>query len=98
MINILVWAFCILACLVAVRLSLPIFDWYKSRHRDDKAEFLSDMYKIQQKWAKRGKYDFSEGIGMLTTAFTLKDEAPKAKTAYGREIQEALNELDKEKG
>jgi hypothetical protein len=78
----------ILLCLIIFLAwcTLNIYTWFKNSrtYRDDKSHFMSDMYKMQVKWSKRGKYDYARAIGLIIEGFNLPDEEKQPETEEGR--------------
>lgn len=58
---------------------------YRAQPKPARTEFLSDLYKLQQKWAKIGRADFAKGIGLLIDSEMMEDEEPDSD--YGRQLK-----------
>lgn len=58
---------CIFLLIGCVWLGLKILDWIKQwridRYQTNTAHFLSDLYKLQNKWASAGEFGFAETCG-----------------------------------
>jgi len=61
---------------------------YTSRPKTSKAEFISDMYRLQMKWSKRGGYSYAQAIGAVIEAVNEQHEEPQ--TEYGRNLAKSL--------
>lgn len=79
-----------LACLVVIGyFGTKIYEIWssKKRYRNDKAEYVSDLYKLQQKWASKGCLDYAVLIGKIIESINLPAETPQAETEYGKALQ-----------
>ncbi len=81
--------------MVCVYCLTKIIDWLdkrrKEKYSDAQAEFISDLYKLQQKFSKRGEFGFSNSLGIQIAAWTApKETKSKAITKQGKEIEELL--------
>lgn len=85
--------------LVSVHYLTKILDWNTKRRlakfKDSKAEFIADLYKLQRKWSDRGEFDYGNGINTVILHFSIPKE-PEAATAYGRDIQKKLKDLEED--
>lgn len=61
----------------------------KGKFKDSKAEFNYDLYRLQQKWIKRGEQEYTKGIGMIIDAFNQAEEE-QPETDYGKTVIERL--------
>jgi hypothetical protein len=87
-----------LACLIVIfHYGTKILDWNSQRNKqkfkDNKSEFTSDLYKLQQKWNNKGEFDYSRALNEVIFFFCVPKE-PDAATHYGRELQKKLKELN----
>jgi len=72
-----------------------IIDWIAARrvYSDVKSEFVSDLYKLQLKYSKKGEFGFSNSIGMLISSWTQPEPVKKVPiTELGRRVQEEYEE------
>lgn len=85
--------------LVSVHYLTKILDWNNKRlslkFKDNKTEFISDLYKLQEKWAKRGEFDYAQGLNVTLVHYSIPAEK-EAATAYGKNVQQKLKELEDE--
>lgn len=83
---------------VIVHFGLKVLDWIKANKKfySSKSEFLSDLYKLQHKWNKKGEYEYAKACSLVIESFNLVPEIPEAKTPYGKEIQKILEKLKQE--
>lgn len=88
--------FGILVLIVSAHISTKIIDWHQKRKdaefKNDKAQFMADLYILQQKWAKKGEVEYSRSIGMIIDAHNLPDEESSPETEYGKELKRSLNQ------
>lgn len=65
------------------------------KFKDEKAEFTSDIFKLQQKWSKRGEYDFAKSLNIISEAINFEEEK-QPETDYGKRVKETLERIAKE--
>lgn len=81
--------------IVAVHYTKELVLWLLSVYKPetDRAEFTADLYRLQQKWGKRGQYDFSESLGLVIKSMNLPSNEEKgALSQNGKEILNFLKE------
>lgn len=74
-----------------------IAEWFEkrkaSRYKSDKAEFISNLYTLTQKWSKRGRTDYAAGLFIIINELdTEKEQDPQ--TAYGAMIKRSLKDAE----
>lgn len=69
-----------------------ILDWLekKKKYPSNKQEFISDLYKVQMKWTKKGEYDYSQSINLIIVSFNLPESQKLAETEDARYAQERM--------
>jgi hypothetical protein len=60
-----------------------------SRFKNQDAEFISDLYRLQKKWAKRGSMDYSKAVSIIIDGFSFSED--EAETEYGKSLRKQLN-------
>lgn len=70
----------------------------KDKFKDEKAEFLGDLYEIQIKWARRGEFAFSKAVVMIIESFYKDDDNTPPITQYGKDVVRQLEALAIKKG
>lgn len=77
----------------------------KEKYKSVKSEFLSDLYTMQQKWARRGEFAYSKAFGLMIEPFAFQDEPETPVTDYGKGVakqmeflamQKAVDDISKE--
>jgi hypothetical protein len=66
---------------------------YTGRPKATKAEFISDMYRLQMKWSKRGCYTFAQAINAVIEAASEEPE-PEPATEYGKNLLKSLKNYE----
>ena len=78
-----------------------IIDWYEIRRGSSKTRFISDLYKIQIRYAKLGETAFSELVDLTIKSAHAAPERNEpefgAKTEYGKSLIEGFKANYKEK-
>lgn len=88
--------------LIVVHFATKIIDWYNKKrfelYRNNSAEFISDLYKLKMKWAKRGEYMYAKAINSIIGAEMMEDEiSGTPETEYGKDyLLKMKNLLDEE--
>lgn len=97
-VNIL--GFIIAMFLISVHYSTKIIDWYQKnkffKYKNQSAEFISDLYKIKMKWAKRGEFMYCKALDSVIGAELISDKDALPQTEEGREYLEKMKEILRE--
>lgn len=64
----------------------------KKKFENNKAEYISDLYKLQMKWTRKGEHDYASGITLVIQSFNLPPLEEEAKTEYGKSVAKKLHE------
>lgn len=88
-----------LACLIVIcYFGTKTFEYLslKKRYRSEKDEFMSDLYRIQIKWAKKGCVEYSRSLSLIIDAFNLPADEEQPSTDEGKEILRKLSIIKEE--
>lgn len=78
--------------IVSCHYGIKILEWWRrNKYENDKAQFVSDLYRLQNKWGKKGQYQYSEALGLVIKSLNLPDEE-LPKSVHGQEILKALKD------
>ena len=68
---------------------IKIVEWQSTikKYPTNKAEFVHDLYRIQNKWLKKGEYTYSQSIQLIIMAVNQEAEA---QTEEGKELQKKM--------
>lgn len=94
-------SFILASLIVVVHFITKIIDWIKKVHYEkysnNSAEFISDLYKLKMKWAKRGEFMYCKAIDSVIGAEMMEigDEI-QPETEYGKDFLQKMSGLLKE--
>jgi len=76
--------------IISTHYGIKILEWWRrNKYENNKAEFVSDLYKLQNKWGRKGQFSYSEALGLVIKSLNLpEEESPKS--VHGKEILQAL--------
>ena len=74
--------------------SIQIYKHFE-KQKTPKAEFASDLYKLQNKWSKRGELVYCQAISVVLKSMTFTEKEKDAETYYGNSIKNAQKEVVK---
>lgn len=61
--------------------------WKARKFKSNKAHFSSDLYALQNKWAKKGELEYAAMLGVLMEDISYREDEPL--TEYGKEIKKS---------
>lgn len=97
-VNIL--GFAIAMFLIAVHFATKILDWYQRsqylKYKDQSAEFISDLYKLKMKWAKRGEFMYCKALDTVIGAELMPEQDRLPQTAEGKDYIESMKKMMEE--
>jgi hypothetical protein len=71
---------------------IRIVEWQSKLKKfpSNKAAFISDLFKLQNKWMKKGEFDYAQSIQLIITSWNLPDSKQEAQTLEGLEMQDKM--------
>lgn len=84
----------VLLFLIFCHYATKIFEWWAARNKKETnlAEFMADLYKLQDKWSRKGEFHFCKAIELIKNATAPDEQEAEQSTDEGRRIVRAMKE------
>lgn len=84
--------------IIACHYGTKLLDWFEERKKKESnlSEFMADLYRLQNKWAKKGEYHFCRALEMVKNAAAPEESEKEPETSEGKKMLAAMKEQIKE--